>query len=377
VIIDDWSESPNSDSTFSTSGAAPSTHTRASLGSTFIISAIVAGVLTGVFVLWIVLNIDGARVTDAVDDLGELVAALLAAGACALAARRPSPARASWTLIGASSLAWAAGEAVWCYFDLLRDVPVPFPSLADAGFLLSVPLAIAGLLLFPSSFHRTAVRLQGLFDGLIIAGSLLFASWATVLGPLYRSHEGGAFKQALSLAYPVSDVILLSLVIILIARAGQYHRLSLGLVMAGIVAFAIADSSFSYLTEVNNYGNGTVLDSGWVVGYLLIGLGALWSTLSPSDEVRPTRESTVSLVAPYFPVLVVLAVTSVVLMTHHRIETVSWIMALALVVLTLGREVLRLVESLLQRTQTTEDAAVRGGASPSSDDDHEPALVGR
>ena len=103
---------------------------------------------------------------------------------------------------------------------------------------------------------------------------MLFASWATVLGPLYDAHHGGVLKQTLSLAYPASDVVMVSLVIILFARAGQRGRASLVLVMAGIVAFAVADSAFSYLTEVNNYGIGSFLDTGWVAGYLLIGVVA-------------------------------------------------------------------------------------------------------
>ena len=154
-------------------------------------------------------------------------------------------------------------------------------------------------------------RVQNLLDGCIIATALLFASWATMLGPLYRSHQGDALKQVISLAYPTSDVVMVSLVVILISRAGQRAWISLGLVMAGVVAFAVADSSFSYLTEVNNYGNGNVLDTGWVAGYLLIGLGALWATVSPPRRVEVAEVSTVSLVAPYVPVLVVLAVTSI------------------------------------------------------------------
>ena len=116
----------------------------------------------------------------------------------------------------------------------------------------------------------------------------------------------------------------------------------MGLVMTGLVAFAVADSSFSYLTEVNNYGNGNLLDTGWVAGYLLISLGALWALTSPLRQPEQNEASTVSLVAPYLPVLVVLAVTSIQLLRGRHINPVAWALALALVALVLGREVLRL-----------------------------------
>jgi hypothetical protein len=310
----------------------------------FLASALVAGLVTVAFLVWMIAAIGGPRITDAVDVLGELAAALAATAACGVAALHASSRRSRWVLLGASSFAWAAGETVWAYYDLIRGVSVPFPSLADVGFLCAVPLAVAGLLLFPSSPRRAADRIQGVLDGCIIAGSILFASWATVLGPLYKAHEGGVLEQTLSLAYPASDVAMVSLVVILLARAGRRGRASLGLVMAGLVAFAIADSAFAYMTQVNNYSNGTVLDSGWVAGYLLIGLGALRAVYAPTTEAAEPRVTTLSLVAPYVPVLAVLAVTSVELLLGRRLGGVDWIMVFVLAVLVLGRHVLNLWE---------------------------------
>ncbi len=323
----------------------------------FVVGSVAAGLATLLFLLWIVLRIDGPRVTDAVDDIGELVAALCAALLCGLAARGVSVGRAGWLLLAASSFAWAVGEALWSYYDLIRGVQVPFPSWADAGFLAAIPLACAGLLLFPSSRQRTASRVQSLLDGCIIATTMLFASWATVLGPLFRSHQGSVLKQSISLAYPVSDVVLVSLVVVLMARAGRRGWTSLGLVMTGLVAFAVADSSFSYLTEVNNYGSGNFLDTGWVAGYLLVSLGAWWALTSPMGQVEQTEASTVSLVAPYLPVLVVLAVTSIQLLRGRDMGRVAWAMALALVVLVLSREVLRLWDQAQQLHRSDVDHA--------------------
>ena len=112
---------------------------------------------------------------------------------------------------------------MWCYYSLLRNYPVPFPSWPDLGFLAAIPFAFCGLLVFPTGPRRPVTRVQEVLDGLIISASVLFASWSTVLGPLYRSHQGGPFKQVVSLAYPVSDVVMLSLVVILIA-AGRKDR---------------------------------------------------------------------------------------------------------------------------------------------------------
>jgi diguanylate cyclase len=342
-------------------------------GRTFVVATVAFALITVLFLVWMVIVIGGPRLTDAVDDLGELVAALVAAAACGLAASRMTSGRACWVLLGASSLAWGAGEAAWSYYDLVSGVAVPFPSLADVGFLTSVPLAVAGLLLFPSSPRRVADRIQGILDGCIIAGSLLFASWVTVLQPLYNTHSGGALAQTLSLAYPASDVVMVSLVIILFARAGQKGRASLGLVMAGLVAFAIADSAFSYMTEVHSYGTGTFLDAGWVAGYLLVALGALRAVYVPST-MSEARVTTLSLVAPYVPVLAVLVVTAVELLLGHRMGTVGWIMVFALAVLVLGRQLLSLLDQAARRRHL--EAAADGSGEARAELDPYPVLLG-
>ena len=233
------------------------------------VSAVLAGVAVSTFLLWTTVGFSGPRPTLSVDDIGQLVAAWIAAAVCAMAASRVTSGRTTWALFAASSFAWGAGELIWCYDALAKHTPVPFPSLADVGFLAAVPLAFAALLSFPSGHRSRLDRFHGVLDGCIIATSLLFASWATVLGPLYRTHHGGVMKQAISLAYPMSDVIMVSLVIILIARGGRPVQRNLVMVMAGVVAFAVADSAFTYLTDLNSYTGGSSLDTGWVAGYLL------------------------------------------------------------------------------------------------------------
>jgi diguanylate cyclase (GGDEF)-like protein/PAS domain S-box-containing protein len=233
------------------------------------------GLTVLLFGLSLGLNLGGALTTNYVDNLGQLITPLFAAGACLRAAVRTTTTRRAWAFLGASSFSWAMGQVVWCYYDLLHRVVPPFPSLADVGYLGAVPLAAVGLLLFPSTFHRVASRVGSILNGVLVAGSLLFVSWSTVLGPIYLAHHLGMLKELLSMAYPAGDVILISLVVVVGMHIQHSSRAGLSLVMIGIVCFSIADSSFAYLTEVSNYGIGSVLDTGWVAGYLLIGLGAV------------------------------------------------------------------------------------------------------
>src|SRR2546427_13107907 len=82
----------------------------------------------------------GQRGVTAVDDIGEALAAAIAAGACGWAAARASGRdRIGWTLMGISAGLWSAGGGVWALYEVGLNVPTPYPSVADRGLPAAVP----------------------------------------------------------------------------------------------------------------------------------------------------------------------------------------------------------------------------------------------
>src|SRR6267378_8120697 len=173
------------------------------------------------FATWLFFHWGGTATTQRLDNIGETLAALVAAGACGVAAwRHQRRTRIAWALIGASALSWGLGQAVWSYYELVEGQQVPFPSLADLGYLAAVPLAVAGVLSFPSAPNRATSLLRTILDALLIAGSLFIISWATVLGTVYRMGSGGLLAQLIGLAYPAGDIVIATIVLIVASRAG-------------------------------------------------------------------------------------------------------------------------------------------------------------
>ena len=264
----------------------------------FIIAIAFAALSLAVFTLWLALGIGGLRTTVAVDDIGEAVAAGIAAGACAIAAVRASNRhRLAWSLLSAAALSWTCGEIAWSIYEVGFGQAVPFPSAADIGFLLSVPLGIAGLLALPLAPSRVATRARSILDGSIVALSLLFVCWAFVLGPLYAASGSSPVEQLLGLAYPVGDVLTASVVIIIASRAAGPERFRFLLLLGGFLGIAVADSAFAYLTGAGIYTErGSVFDAAWVAGFALIALAALWpATYSPASEEGMVRSWQVAL----------------------------------------------------------------------------------
>src|SRR5207248_4371529 len=247
-------------------------------GRRFVAAAIAGVVLSGLFIAWTALRIGGDTVTVGVDDIGEAVAALLAALSCGYAAwRSPGRMRLAWGLLGGSALSWFIGEVIWSVYEVGLGVNVPFPTAADAGYLVAIPLAVAGMLAFPSAPGRLTTRSQALVDGAIVALSLVFVSWALGLGKVYATSSDQPLAQLLGAAYPASDIVIIAVLLLVIRRANPQQRGSMFLLLGGLAANSVADSAFAFLNAAGTYGAiGSVLDAGWVVGYLMVALAPLW-----------------------------------------------------------------------------------------------------
>jgi diguanylate cyclase (GGDEF)-like protein/PAS domain S-box-containing protein len=258
----------------------------------FVGAVVTAAVLTTAFGLWVTFRFGGVTLTERIDDIGEAFVAFLAAIACVAAARRRvGRSRQGWLLMAGSAFVWSAGEAVWSYYEVGLGKQVPFPSLADAGFLGAVPLAVAGVLFFRAGTPRTLTRLAAVLDGSIIAGSLLAVSWTTILETISRAGGDSPIAQAISLAYPISDVVILTMLLLLLAsRVPGPDRVGLFLLAGGLLANLLADSGFAYLTTVNSYGPAQPIDTGWVAGYFLISLAAFRAWQIPVGIPRQTEQ---------------------------------------------------------------------------------------
>ena len=176
-----------------------------------------------VALLWLgslVSGLGGARASQAISNFGLIVAAGAAGITCIRTARFSSPQQSRmWKLMGYSALSWGSGQAAWTWYETVLGREVPFPSLADVGYLAAPPLAAAALITLPFAARSLAGRVRQVLDGLMIAASLLLASWVLVLRPLFRSGGDDLLGQVISLAYPIGDVVVGTIVLFILARA--------------------------------------------------------------------------------------------------------------------------------------------------------------
>ncbi|HKC19802.1 MAG TPA: hypothetical protein VKE27_09230, partial [Candidatus Dormibacteraeota bacterium] len=253
----------------------------------FAVAAVAAGLASLAFTGWTAFHWVSDQATIDVDDLGEALAAFVATLSCGVAANRTTGrTRIAWLLFATSAFTWGAGEVIWSVYQVGLGVAVPFPSAADAGFLLAVPLAIAGVFAFTSSPQRLVTRGQSVLSGAIVALSLLFIAWESGLGKVYETSSQSLAGQVIGLAYPVGDIVTGTVLVVALQRARRADIGRLGLLLGGLAFTALANSAFAYLNANGTYGAlGSALDSGWVIGYLLIALAPLWPGAGSRYEV--------------------------------------------------------------------------------------------
>ncbi|MFJ6699133.1 putative bifunctional diguanylate cyclase/phosphodiesterase [Streptomyces sp. NPDC091272] len=204
-------------------------------------------------------------------DFGLAAAAFVAAVSCYFYARtRESRFRPAWLLFSVSSLMAAGGNAVWGWYEVVLRRPVPAPSLADFFFLLFGPPAIVGLLVLAKRPVTRAGWVCLALDSWLIAGSLLTLSWSLALAHTADFKGANVAHAALSLAYPLLDIALVSMVLALHFRRSSANRAAINTAIAALAMTVLCDALFTSPLLRENYHSGQILDAGWFAGSLLL-----------------------------------------------------------------------------------------------------------
>jgi serine phosphatase RsbU (regulator of sigma subunit) len=196
-------------------------------------------------------------------------------------------------LLGMGMLCYVFGQMYFTFYDLVLQQIPPFPSIADVGYLMEYPFFLLGILLLPARPIPVAFRARVALDGLMIMTAALTFSWYFILGPVIQQGGGTVLAKVVSAAYPLADIVLIACLLILALRPGEHtFRVAAYLLALGLLLVVVLDSIYGYQTLNDLYVTGTILDVGWPLAYMLIGLGAFAVRLAPTPSDEPPRATT-------------------------------------------------------------------------------------
>jgi PAS domain S-box-containing protein len=182
----------------------------------------------------------------------------------------------AWLFLAIARLDFTIADTIWAYTEIVLQEG-PFPSIADYFYIAYYPLFLIGIFFLPSIKFSTSERLKMMLDTGIVMISAILVFWSLIISPtIDQSGDIDAISLALSIAYPVADLVLLFAVLeLLFKRIYEKRQTPLLFLVGGVSILIITDAIFFRQTLEETYVAGGLLDIGWPISYVLIGLAAM------------------------------------------------------------------------------------------------------
>lgn len=320
-------------------------------------SAALVALIGAVYFGWLAaLQPDAGILALVVDsDTALVVVAAVAAFTSAMTARvTRGRVRAAWVSMTVGLAGFTLGAAIWRYYEVSGAI-APFPSVADAAYLV-LPIATGvALVLLAAGLTRTS-RTRLMLDGLVVAASFTIVVWVVILDEIMRVDIPSRFKIAVSLSYPVLDATVLTIAILVLARALPGQRRTLMLLTLAMTCIAVPDAVFVYLAATQRHIGVDSMDYGWLAGLLLMTAAAIAGRdFTVLDTVVAQPSSVASVWLPFIPV----AGASVVALLEppHLVRELPVLVPSAvLVVAFLARQLLTMSENRRLLVEVAEQA---------------------
>ena len=187
--------------------------------------------------------------------------------------RRNRPAvRWPWYLMAAARACFALAEVAYWIQNFVTGGDV-FPGYADVlylAFAMMLAISVVGLV----RARRPGKDLPGLLDALVLSTGAGLLAWVFLIVPYVRADDLTPLAQAVSLAYPVSDILVLAVLSRLVTGRGDRPP-AYRLFVASVLALLFADIGYALLELGIGYQAGNIVDIGWLAMQALGGAAAL------------------------------------------------------------------------------------------------------
>lgn len=186
------------------------------------------------------------------------------------------------TLLSLGLITWGLGIVIWLYYNIVLNISIPYPSFADAAFILSWPLwgVGAAFLSIATGAKFGAKEGKGRIMLLIIPViTILFSYYflVTVARQGVVSAYEDTLKTFFDLAYPIGDIVILSIAVLIFGLSYKYfggvYKTAIYFILTAFVVNYFADFTFSYTTSLETYYNGSLADALFATTMVLLSSG--------------------------------------------------------------------------------------------------------
>ena len=185
--------------------------------------------------------------------------------------------------LSAGVVAYGLASLVWGYYNLVLAVDTPYPSLADAIYILSYPFWAVGLINLGKGIGA-GYKLQTIRGkvALIIAPliGIIFTYFVFILfaqGGGFSFEDSGIIKIFFDVFYPLGDAILITALGLIYGLSyqvfGGRFKSAINILFIGFLMTYVTDAIFSYTTTQETYYTSNWVDLLFVTSMFLIAIG--------------------------------------------------------------------------------------------------------
>ena len=252
-------------------------------------------------ILWVVLRLQNSKAGDAnywysfLFGLTPLFAGAIGIAKAGIWGRFRSALGKAVFFVSLGLLLWGFGETIWSYYNFFKNVPAPYPSIADIGFAPSIFFWVLGAAYLSRASGALLLLKRSakakLFSIVAIVGLAVLSYYLLIhvaRGGVLVPQGETALKTVLDIVYPLGDFLAVNfafLVFILSFKYfGGFYRKATGAILLGLGVMYVGDIVFSYTTTTGSYYNADWGDLILNIGLALLSFGILGFSTRPQIE---------------------------------------------------------------------------------------------
>ncbi|MEK6883904.1 MAG: hypothetical protein AABY22_30015 [Nanoarchaeota archaeon] len=185
------------------------------------------------------------------------------------------------------------GQSVFSFYNLVLEVEIPYPSLADIGYFFSIPFYIFGVVLLGKasgaglSFKSMGRKLQAILIPILALGLSYF-----IFLKGYEFDWSSPLRIFLDFGYPFGQAIYVSLALLVFLLSinflGGMMRPKVLLILFALIVQYAADYNFLYQAYKGTWLNGGYGDYIYLLSYFLMTI-ALLNLGSVFEKIRESK----------------------------------------------------------------------------------------
>ncbi|MEK7509298.1 MAG: hypothetical protein AAB605_01140 [Patescibacteria group bacterium] len=182
-------------------------------------------------------------------------------------------------------VSWGLGTLIFSgVYNFLLQIDVPYPSLADVGYILALPLWAIGVI----ELSRATGAKYGLRSSngktmlLLVPAAVIAVSYYLLIvvaraGTFEFTDTSSLPKVFFDLAYPIGDVVILTLATLIYGLSYNYfggiYKKAIYFILLGFIILYFADFLFSYTTTLEIWYPGDWVDLLFTTAMLALSAG--------------------------------------------------------------------------------------------------------